>query len=181
MGLVAVRESKRARSVAETILLERLPVDLSQNEFDATSAFDGEGQLGVLPVFTLGAEQLSVEALGDAWKVGWRYFWVHPAFNLGAIISIRPDERRHPQLARYQWGEKAAQYASRLDSLVAQFKGTPGRQRLRILRLASLQMEAFWITSQHTDRLIGLTPELDDQKFLDLAKVRYFSILGKKI
>lgn len=176
MGLVAVRESMRARAVAENILLERLPIDLAQGGFDAAAAFDGEGQLGVLPVFTLSADNLRLDALRDAWKVAWRYFWVHPAIDVGAVISVRPDGRKRPLLARYQWGKGAAEYANRLDGLVDQFEDAPGRQRLRILRLAPLQMEALWITCRETERLVGLVPELQDQDFLDEAGLRYFGI-----
>lgn len=173
MALVAVRESMRARAVAENILLERLPLDLARGGYDAAAAFDGKGQIGIVPVFTLGPDDLRLDALHSAWKVGWRYFWVHPAINVGAIMSIRPDGKKHPQLARYQWGKRAAEYANQLDRLVDQLKDAPGRQRLRILRLAPLQMEALWVTCREYERLIGLVPELQDHSFLNEAVLRY--------
>ena len=138
MSLVAIRKSRRARAVAEDILLERLPIDLERDGLEAGVAFDGEGQLGIVPVFTLGPEDFHLDRLGNAWKVGWRYFWMHPAIGAGAIVSVRADGKRSPQLSRYQWGKKALGYADRLDQTVERYRDAPGRQRMRILRLAPL-------------------------------------------
>ncbi|MBB4099219.1 hypothetical protein [Sphingomonas kyeonggiensis] len=179
MALVAVRESMRARVLAENVLLERLVVDLGRDGFDPAVAFDGEGRLGVVPVFTLGPGDLRVEKLGNAWKAGWRYFWIHPAIDVGAVISIARDGKGAPQLLRYQWGGLATEYAGRLDRLVQGCLDLAGRQRLRILRLAPLQMEALWLTCREFDRLVGLRPELEDQDFLDEAELKYAATRGK--
>lgn len=160
MTISLVRESAAARSLAAAALTDRLPKDFG--------AHPAPGTLAVLPLYSIPNDHMLSRAYHHSWCWGWRYFWLHPDFEKGAVVDIRRTRGGRAKLQRYATGTWVQRVTSAMAETATRHALSGERLRPRILRLPEIQMEAFWLspaTREGGSYFKSLLDSLEDDAF----------------
>jgi hypothetical protein len=170
MTINHVRHSKAARDIALVCLSERLSSSLGN------PSSIPQGSLGMLPVYSIPRHRLEAHEYHKSWRAGWRYFWLHPDQNCGAIVNILHQTRKSPKLISYSFGRAASNVNRHLNKAVDLFNDDGHIYRPRLLLLGPVRMEAIWLNTQNpdeADQFLNLHTDQDGDAFISLAVRRY--------
>ncbi|MEK6637767.1 MAG: hypothetical protein AABY88_06745 [Pseudomonadota bacterium] len=170
MTINHVRHSKAARDIALACLSERLPSSLGHPPSIP------QGSLGMLPVYSIAKHRLEAREYHKSWRAGWRYFWLHPDRNCGAIVNILHQTLKSPKLISYSFGRAALNLNRHLNKAVDVFDDDGYVYRPRLLQLGPVRMEAIWLNTQkpdEPDQFLNLHTDQDDDAFISMAVRRY--------
>ncbi|MDZ3833106.1 MAG: hypothetical protein U0S50_15005 [Sphingopyxis sp.] len=170
MTIARVRESPVARRIAIEVLNDRLAKDFA--------AHPVVGTMAVLPLYAIPDIHMKTGEYHHSWRWGWRYFWIHPHMEEGAIVDIRRTAggRTRPQrYAKSCWGLRVTNV---MANAAIRYAGPDALYRPRILRLPDIHMEAFWLSPSRREghhHFTSLTDDVPEDRFVTEARSRLFA------